>query len=155
MAQKTLYQQLSEAIGVVDSNIVPDIFKMLADEKEARVLLAASQPDNVDEIVEKTGIAAGDVEKMMDPLFKKGLIFISSKPGETRYYRVRHILQFHDATILAEGVSQEFYDNSKKRLWAFKGMELINDHLNTKDHKEDGTSDHGIVKATFEYRPAK
>lgn len=51
-------------------------------------------------------------------------------------------------------VSQEFYDNSKKRMWAFKGATINNDHLNTKDHKEDGTTDHGIVKATFEYRPA-
>ena len=50
-------------------------------------------------------------------------------------------------------VSQEFYDNAKKRIWAFKGMEIFNDHLNYDDHKADGTSDHGIVKATFEYRP--
>lgn len=51
-------------------------------------------------------------------------------------------------------VSQEFYDNSKNRLWAFKGMDLTNDHLNTDEHKENGTTDHGIVRATFEYRPA-
>ncbi len=52
-------------------------------------------------------------------------------------------------------VSQEFYDNSHKRLWAFKGMDLFNDHLNEDNHKADGTSDHGIAKATFEYRPAR
>lgn len=51
-------------------------------------------------------------------------------------------------------VSQEFYDNSSKRIWAFKGMEIINDHLNSDDHKETGSSDHGIVRTTFEYRPA-
>lgn len=51
-------------------------------------------------------------------------------------------------------VSQEFYDNSRKRIWAFKGMEIANDHLNSDDHKENGSSDHGIVRATFEYRPA-
>ena len=51
-------------------------------------------------------------------------------------------------------VSQEFYDNSRKRIWAFKGMEIANDHLNSDDHKESGSSDHGIVRATFEYRPA-
>ena len=51
-------------------------------------------------------------------------------------------------------VSQEFYDNSRNRLWAFKGMEITNDHLNSDDHKETGSSDHGIVCATFEYRPA-
>ena len=50
-------------------------------------------------------------------------------------------------------VSQEFYDNSRKRLWAFKGMDVINDHLNQDNHKEDGTSDHGVIRALFEYRP--
>ena len=52
-------------------------------------------------------------------------------------------------------VSQEFYDNSKLRLWAFKGMDLLNDHLISNKHKENGSSDHGIVRAKFEYRPAK
>ena len=51
-------------------------------------------------------------------------------------------------------VSQEFYDNSRKRLWAFKGMEIRNDHLDDDDHKGTGSSDHGIVRADFEYRPA-
>ncbi len=51
-------------------------------------------------------------------------------------------------------VSQEFYDNSRNRLWAFKGMDIVNDHLNDDDHKNDGTTDHGIVRARFEYRPA-
>lgn len=51
-------------------------------------------------------------------------------------------------------VSQEFYDNSRKRLWAFEGMEVRNDHLDDDNHKETGSSDHGIVRADFEYRPA-
>lgn len=52
-------------------------------------------------------------------------------------------------------VSQEFYDNSKKRLWAFEGLDIRNDHLNHHKHKEDGSTDHGVVRATFSYRPAK
>ena len=52
-------------------------------------------------------------------------------------------------------VSQEFYDNSRNRIWAFTGMEIANDHLNSEAHKEKGSSDHGIVRATFEYRPAR
>lgn len=51
-------------------------------------------------------------------------------------------------------VSQEFYDNSKRRIWAFEGLEINNDHLNFEDHKESGTGDHGIVRARFAYRPA-
>lgn len=52
-------------------------------------------------------------------------------------------------------VSQEFYDNSRNRVWAFDGMDIRNDHLNSEDHKEDGSTDHGIVRATFEYRPVR
>jgi hypothetical protein len=33
-------------------------------------------------------------------------------------------------------------------------MEISNDHLNRDDHKETGTDDHGVLRATFEYRPA-
>ncbi|WP_206051381.1 endonuclease/exonuclease/phosphatase family protein [Roseibium algicola] len=49
--------------------------------------------------------------------------------------------------------SQEFYDNSKKRLWAFDEMLVQNDHLNYDDHKESGTNDHGIVRVGFRWKP--
>lgn len=52
-------------------------------------------------------------------------------------------------------VSQEFYDNSRKRIWAFDGLEISNDHLNDAAHKANGTGDHGIVRARFKYMPAK
>jgi hypothetical protein len=52
-------------------------------------------------------------------------------------------------------VSQEFYDNSKKRIWAFDGLTIANDHLNEDAHKETGTGDHGVVRARFKYQPAK
>ena len=51
-------------------------------------------------------------------------------------------------------VSQEFYDNSRRRIWAFKGLDIWNDYLNHDNHKETGSTDHGVVRATFEYRPA-
>lgn len=52
-------------------------------------------------------------------------------------------------------VSQEFYGNSRKRIWIFDDMTIRNDHLNSEKHKEDGTNDHGIVCATFRYKPIK
>ena len=51
-------------------------------------------------------------------------------------------------------VSREFYDHSKNRLWLFDGMVVWNDHLNFEDHKERGTNDHGIIRASFKYKPA-
>ncbi|WP_394887250.1 endonuclease/exonuclease/phosphatase family protein [Mesorhizobium sp. AaZ16] len=52
-------------------------------------------------------------------------------------------------------VSEEFYDNSRKRVWMFDGMTVNNDHLNFDNHKETGTNDHGIICATFKYKPIK
>ena len=51
--------------------------------------------------------------------------------------------------------SQEFYDNSRRRKWAFKGLIVDNDHLNYDDHKSSGSNDHGLVKVTFEYKPTR
>lgn len=50
-------------------------------------------------------------------------------------------------------VSQEFYDNSRKRRWLFDGLAIHNDHLDDADHKARGTNDHGIVCARFRYKP--
>lgn len=50
--------------------------------------------------------------------------------------------------------SEQFYDNSKDRLWAFNEMIVDNDHLNYDDHKESGTTDHGLVRVGFKWRPA-
>jgi len=52
-------------------------------------------------------------------------------------------------------VSEEFYDNSRRRLWMFDGMTVNNDHLSFDDHKESGTNDHGVVRAVFKYKPIK
>lgn len=52
-------------------------------------------------------------------------------------------------------VSEEFYDNSRRRLWMFDGMTVSNDHLHFPDHKATGTNDHGIVCARFKFKPIK
>ncbi|WP_375689464.1 endonuclease/exonuclease/phosphatase family protein [Pseudooceanicola sp. LIPI14-2-Ac024] len=51
-------------------------------------------------------------------------------------------------------ISEQFYDNSKDRLWAFEGMTVENDHLNFDDHKVSGTGDHGVIRAGFRWKPA-
>lgn len=52
-------------------------------------------------------------------------------------------------------LTEEFYDNSRKRLWKFDKLEIFNDHLNDASIRQsEGASDHGIVRAQFSYRPA-
>jgi Pyruvate/2-oxoacid:ferredoxin oxidoreductase delta subunit/predicted transcriptional regulator len=114
MDNMELYKQLAESVGAGESLTVAQIFKTIANENEAKVLLTASPPATIEEISQKTGIAAGNVEKMMDPLFKKGLIFKSKKEGPTRYYRVRRLLQFHDSSAVAENPPQEMLNLWKK-----------------------------------------
>lgn len=50
-------------------------------------------------------------------------------------------------------VSEEFYDHSRKRIWSFREMEVINDHLNRDELKAEGASDHGLVRACFDWNP--
>lgn len=50
--------------------------------------------------------------------------------------------------------SEQFYDHSTDRLWAFDEMTVENDHLNYDDHKVSGTADHGVIRAAFRWAPA-
>ena len=50
-------------------------------------------------------------------------------------------------------VSEQFYDNSRKRLWLFDGLVINNDHLNYEDHKAIGSGDHGVVQVYFKHDP--
>lgn len=110
MIEKTLYQQLAGAIGAGDSKLIPRIFEVLADEGEAKVLLAADPPATVEELSEKSGVPEGRVRKMIPILFQKGLIFKSSKKEPSRYYRVQRLGQMHDSTAAALDASRELLD---------------------------------------------
>lgn len=50
-------------------------------------------------------------------------------------------------------VSEQFYDQSLRRLWLFDGLSIWNDHLNDEQHRERGTGDHGVVRVGFRWRP--
>jgi len=102
MQEKSLYAQLAEQIGAGESKVVPRIFETLLTEREAQVVLAASPPATVGELADRTGVTATEIEALIDPLFRKGVLFKSKKPAGTRYYRVRHIMQFHDATAVVD-----------------------------------------------------
>ena len=110
MVENTHYQQLAAAVGAPGSDTIAAIFESLADEKEAKVLVAAAPPATLEELSEKTGIEKEEIQNMIDPLFKKGLLFKSKKPDATRYYRVRRLGQMHDSTALVENPPQKMLD---------------------------------------------
>lgn len=102
MQDKTVYAQLAEKleIGARKSELVPRILEALLDETEAKLVLAASPPATAEELSAKTGIDTAKIEPMVDALFRKGVLFKSKKPDGTRYYRVRQVVQLHDATAV-------------------------------------------------------
>ena len=54
MADMSMYQQLAADLGFAESKMIPELFAYIADEDEAKVMLAASPPATVDEISEIT-----------------------------------------------------------------------------------------------------
>ncbi len=103
-----IYEKLAERIFCKGSKIVPELFKMIASEKEAQLLLVL--PATIPEIKEKLGWEEAEIENMLNELFRKGLVFKSKKPEGIKYRMCRDIGQFHDATILWPEAPQAFYD---------------------------------------------
>lgn len=73
---------------------------------------------------------------------------------DTRDVYYTHVYQDLRESLDHVLVSEQFYDNSRRRLWLFDGLTIANDHLNREDHKVTGTGDHGVVRLAFTYRPA-
>ncbi|HYB20874.1 MAG TPA: 4Fe-4S binding protein, partial [Thermodesulfobacteriota bacterium] len=108
MIDQNLYLEMAKFLGAPGSKILPRILEKIADEKEIQVLLAAFPPATVSEFSDKTGIPREEVQSMVETMFQKGLLFLSKKEGESRYYRVKTVPQFHDSSVLWKGASREF-----------------------------------------------
>ena len=106
MSDSTMYQELAERIMMGHSDRIKRLFSMIADEDEARLLL--DMPALPEDLADATGRSIEDVNKALDVLFKKGLVFVSASSG--KYRMCRDTGQFHDASILWPDATQEFYD---------------------------------------------
>ena len=73
----------------------------------------------------------------------------------TRDVYYTHVYQKERESLDHILFSQEFYDNSRRRKWKFDEMIVANDHLNFDDHKDTGTTDHGIVRVGFRWSEAR
>jgi endonuclease/exonuclease/phosphatase family metal-dependent hydrolase len=49
-------------------------------------------------------------------------------------------------------VSEQFYEHSENRLWSFREMKVWNDFIEDDD---GATSDHGVLRAVFDWLPAR
>lgn len=160
------YKSHSTAIGAAVSTV-----RRTAEALALRMLLTDAYKGNDDPAIVLGDLNDGNGSNTLDiitaqpkfltsPLYKGG--------GDVALYSMGRLLSlrsFRDVyyTYIHQGlresldhvlVTQELYDMSKKREWAFKRGNVVNDHLDSDDHKADGTGDHGVVSVTFEYWPA-
>ncbi|MGD1951378.1 MAG: endonuclease/exonuclease/phosphatase family protein [Leptolyngbyaceae cyanobacterium] len=165
-AEDEYYRQHSEALGAAISTI-----RRTAEATALRMILTERMKNTGEPVVVLGDLNDGENSNTLNILtgqpnyimsgFQQGGsdvdLYAVSRLQQYRSERnvyYTHIYQNFRESLDHILVSQEFYDNSRHRLWAFKGMDVTNDHLNWDNHKEDGSSDHGVIRAQFEYRPA-
>lgn len=105
---KNIYEQMTDKIMLTGSKIVPELFKMIVDESESELMMA--MPGTPDQLAEKTGRLADQVEKDCKLLYHKGVVFKSFKGGTLGYKMCRDMIQFHDATILWTEAPRAYLD---------------------------------------------
>lgn len=71
----------------------------------------------------------------------------------SRHVYYTHIYKHKRESLDHIMVSEEFYDHSRKRQWSFRELEVFNDHLNRESFEDQGASDHGQVRAYFDWNP--
>jgi Pyruvate/2-oxoacid:ferredoxin oxidoreductase delta subunit len=102
------YTEMAARIGLGQSERIPKLFEMIAEDQEAELLLAL--PADATTAAEKLGRTEEDVAASLQTLFLKGLVFPSSKTDPPTYRMCRDFVQFHDATILWRDAPQEYLD---------------------------------------------
>lgn len=100
------YSKLAANIQLGHSKRIAGLFAMLADERDADLMLA--MPGQTAELAAKTGLDQAEVEKRVADLFYKGVAFSSAKTDPPTWGMARNLIQFHDASILWPDAPQEF-----------------------------------------------
>jgi Pyruvate/2-oxoacid:ferredoxin oxidoreductase delta subunit len=103
-----IYRRLAEKIFCKDSKLIPELFKMLADQVDASILLAL--PGTAQELEARTKVSAREIEQRLGQLFRKGVVFKSKKPEGVKYRMCRDLGQFHDASLVWPEAPPEFYE---------------------------------------------
>jgi Pyruvate/2-oxoacid:ferredoxin oxidoreductase delta subunit len=110
MEQQDVYRELSKKLMLENSTILPNIWRIVCTEEEAQ--LVNRLPATLEQLVQESGKAASEMQDTLNELFHRGVVFDFVKDGTTSYRMPRHILQFHDATILWPEAPEELF-----KLW--------------------------------------
>lgn len=98
MTDNPVYRELSKKLLMENSAILHQIWKTVCTEEEAEIVNLL--PGSIGETAAKSGKKPEEIQAMMKELFHRGVVFEGQKGGETVYRPPRHIIQFHDATLL-------------------------------------------------------
>ncbi len=161
---KDIHGMHSSALGAAISTI-----RRTAEAAAMRMILSLAMKKTDEPVIVMGDINDGQNSNTQNILTEQpGYLFGDSRGGgDTALYSAQIMQEFRDTrdvlyTYSFKGMketldhilfSQEFYDQSRKRRWMFDGLYVNNDHLNLDDHRDSGTNDHGIIKASFIYRP--
>lgn len=164
-ADEEKYKPHATALGAGISTI-----RRTAEAVALRVMLTAEMKGTVTPVLVLGDLNDGQHSNTMNILTgQPGYLVGGSKGGtDTGLYTAQTLQEYRDTRDvyythvhqdLRESLdhillSEQFYDNSYRRLWTFDGLVINNDHLNYDDHKLAGSSDHGIVQVFFKHDPA-
>ena len=117
-------------VGDCNDGTFSDVLAVLSGQPSFRVVAASTAGARSD-----TGLYTG---VQLQQLRSLGDVYYTHE-----YRNVREVIDH----VL---VSEQFYDWSERRLWAFKEMRFLNDHVAEGDRRR---SDHGQVVARFDWEP--
>ncbi len=108
MPHQDLYRELSKKLLMEHSTVLPRIWQTVCPAREAEIVNAL--PSTSDELAERFGLAPAEMLSILRELFHRGAVFEQTKDGVTIYRMPRHVVQFHDSTILWEEAPSELMD---------------------------------------------
>ena len=165
VADPDLYKNHRTALGAGISTI-----RRTAEAVALRVMLTDVMKESVTPVIILGDMNDGQASNTANIVTEQPRFLVGDSVGgaDVGLYTAQTLQEYRDTrdvyyTHVHEGlresldhvlVSEQFYDNSRKRLWLFEGLVINNDHLNFDDHKGTGTGDHGVVKVSFKFDPA-
>ena len=105
-----IYKELCKRLMFENSNLLKQIWQRVANETEAQII--GYLPANAKQVAEKFNLSLNEATQILEELFKRGAAFKKSKPEGAEYRPPKHIVQFHDATLLWKDAPSDF-----KKLW--------------------------------------
>ncbi|TXI61641.1 MULTISPECIES: endonuclease/exonuclease/phosphatase family protein [Mycolicibacterium] len=164
-ADPDLYKPHQTALGAALSTI-----RRTAEATAVRVMLTSVMKETATPVIVLGDINDGQTSNTANILTEQPRYLVGDSRGGAdvglytaqtlqEYRDTRDVYYTHVHQDLRESldhvlVSEQFYDNSRKRRWLFDGLVINNDHLNFDNQKDVGTGDHGVVKVSFKHDPA-